>query len=98
MDGLLNDLKTITMKHKGGLLSFGGNSQPREAFPAIKSSVPETSIEEVALAHSDEAQKNGSDYQAVDGEPGTSANSSSCNSVKQKATVQNELQRSKSMR
>eukprot|EP00731_Ephydatia_muelleri_P025822 Em0017g905a len=54
VDGLLNELKAITMKHKG------------------------------VSGDSDEAQKNGS-------EPGTSANSSSCNSVKQKAIVQDDV-------
>ena len=86
MDGLLNELKAITMKHKGGLLSFWGKQPTQKAVPTMKSSVPEITIVEVVVAGvSDEAGKNGS-------VPGTSANSSSCNSVKQKAIVQDELQ------
>ena len=68
VDGLLNELKTITMKHKGGLLSFWGKQPTQRAVPAIKSIVPEMSVVEIVVAgDSDEAQKNGS-------EPGTSAN------------------------
>ena len=45
VDGLLNELKAVTMKHKGGLLS----------------SVPEMPVVEVVVAGvSDEAEKNGS--------------------------------------
>ena len=77
VDGLLSELKAFTMKHKGGLLSFWGKQPTERAVPANKSSVPEMSVVEiVAAGDSDEGQKNGS-------EPGTSANSSRCNSVKQ---------------
>ena len=34
VDGLLNELKAITMKHKGGLLSFGGKQPTQRAVPA----------------------------------------------------------------
>eukprot|EP00731_Ephydatia_muelleri_P001579 Em0001g1579a len=63
VDGLLNELKTITMKHKGGLLSFWGKQPTQRAVPAIKSIVPEMSVVEIVVAgDSDEAQKNGTFY------------------------------------
>ena len=59
MDGLLNELKAITMKHKGGLLRFWGKQPTQRAVPAIKSSIPEMSVVEIVVASdSYEAQKN----------------------------------------
>ena len=62
VDGLMNDLKAITMNHKGGLLSFWGKQPTHKAVPAIKSSVPEMSVVEAVVAgDADEAEKNGSE-------------------------------------
>ena len=86
MECILKELKAITMKHKGGLLSFWGRQPTQKAVPLTKSSVPEiSSVVEIAVAGDpNEAKKNAS-------ERGTSA---SCNSlsVKPKAIVQEQLQ------
>ena len=66
VNGLLNELKAITMKQKGGLWSFWEKQPTQRAVPAIKSSVSEMSVVEIVVkGDSDDVQKNGSEPLAI---------------------------------